>query len=194
MDAPEIALMRAILARAISDLASLLNGAALPGGRHGGPLTPRERAKLRVETIDWFLNPEPSPMSLDVVCKALGKDPEVARSRVRRLLCGRLEVVRRKKVGPDELAEIRHALDGGYTVKQVAETHRLDRGSIRRFRIKFRAERAAHSAKVRNRRAAACRLMCERLKSNQGTRPRFGSSRISSAAETLRPTRAPRSR
>jgi hypothetical protein len=131
--ARSIALWRELFRRAWDDLNALLYGGELPGVEEA------ERAELLAETLDWFLNPAPSPVCLDVVCSHLSLDADVERRKAHDLAHGRTRIkLRKSRLTREQIEAIRIALDAGETTRQIGARFKIDPATVRKHRIKFR--------------------------------------------------------
>jgi hypothetical protein len=137
-------LYRAILHRALDDLTALLNGADIPVGEDGIPLSEGERRELLIETLDWFLGDTPGPCSLESVCDVLKLAAEPIRDNARKLAHGQIRAkIRRKKLTDAQVLYILDSLGRGETAKSLAELFQVDGSTIRKIRIRSRRREAA---------------------------------------------------
>ena len=142
-------LWRALLQRSLADLSALLSGAPLPPDESGRPMTEAERHQLLGETLDWFLNPEPSPVSLEVVCDNLGLNAGDIRRRVRQLAHGDIQVAtRRPKLTDAQRLYVIDALARGQTTRQLAEDFHINPATVRKIRIRHRTRARVEPAKL----------------------------------------------
>lgn len=135
-------LWRGILHRGFDDLNALVHGLEVQKG-DDGLLDESDKIRLLNETLDWFFSDRPSPCSLDVVCQALGLTVEKQRARAQKIVDGEGGRMRRQKLKPDQIEEIRLALDSGRTTKQIAAHFKVDVGTVRKVRIRLRRQAAA---------------------------------------------------
>lgn len=136
-----VRLFRGILHRAFDDLNALSNGLGVQLGDDGLMSEP-DKVRLLNETLDWFFDDRPSPCSLDVVCQALGLTVEKQRRRAQRIVDGEGVKMRRQKLKPDQIEEIRDALNAGGTTREIGARFGIDPGTVRKHRIKFRRQTA----------------------------------------------------
>jgi len=133
----------AILRDSLNDLDALLAGKRRISGDE--ILTEEEaRASLR-ELKDWFLRDVPARCSLDLVCEALRIDSEKVRQRVRNALKERCRArIGRRRLSPEELAELRQLVLLPIRTPELAERFAVDGSTIRKIRIATRAGRARY--------------------------------------------------
>jgi len=127
----------AILRRSFDDLFALINGGEVLE-EEDGPLDESARIRLLQDTLAWFFDDQPSPCSLDVVCEVLGLTVERQRGRARKIIDGDAGNLRRKKLRPAQIEEIRIALNAGESTRQIAARFKIDMGTVRKHRIRFR--------------------------------------------------------
>lgn len=137
-----VRLFRAILHRAFDDLNALVHGLEVQKD-DDGMMSEAEKIALLKETLDWFFDDRPSPCSLDVCCEALGLTVERQRRRAQRIVAGEGEKMRRSKLRPNQIDEIRDALAAGETTKAIGARFKIDPGTVRKVRIRLRRRAAA---------------------------------------------------
>jgi len=138
-------LFRGILLRALDDLNSLLNGYRLYD-ENDTPLTDVQRADLLSDTREWFETADPSVCSLEVVCEALGINPDVQREKARALIRGTVHArTRRYRLSPAQLQDIRRSLSAGQSTRQICERLKIDQSTVRKARIRFRRARVRNA-------------------------------------------------
>ncbi|HKN12809.1 MAG TPA: hypothetical protein VJX68_06385 [Candidatus Binatus sp.] len=137
-------LFRAILWRAFADLNALVHGEQLRDEDEVPWTAPQRRVEL-VDLRDWFLVPDPSPCSLDLVCEMLGLDADGQRAKARQILAGR-RVKRRRRLSPEQLRHVRAALAAGETTRTIGDRLNCDQSTIRKARIRFRREGRKYAA------------------------------------------------
>src|SRR5208337_3308388 len=98
----------------------LLHGQALYD-ENGDALSEQDRRWLLADTEDWFQTADPSVCSLEVVCEALGINPDVQREKARALIRGTVHArTRRYRLSPVQLQDIRRALAKGSGTRAIA--------------------------------------------------------------------------
>lgn len=137
-------LFRAILWRAFADLNALVHGSQLRG-EDQIPWSATQRAAELADLRDWFLVPDPSPCSLDVVCEMLDLNAQAQRAKARAIIAGRRAKTRRR-LGPLQLQDIRTSLAAGETTRQICSRLGVDQSTIRKVRIRFRREGRKYAA------------------------------------------------
>jgi transposase-like protein len=150
------ALYRALLKRALDDLNALWSGASIPNGDTGRPMGVAEREELLMSTFEWFVVPDSSPVSLDVVCDTLNLDAESIRAKARRLVHGDLRAphLRRRKLSPAIRVYVLDSLARGSTTREIAQELSINPATCRKIRIKARRAELARGLTQIHRRTA----------------------------------------
>jgi len=143
-DARCISFYASVLRCALDDLSALLFDAPIPDDDADHPMTFDQRKELFSDTLYFFLNPTPSICSLDTICDALEIDAERIRSRVREVLHlgGEIGTPGRRRLTPDEKAEILSHLAAGESSTRLAARYGMNPASIRKVRIRARRRAA----------------------------------------------------
>jgi hypothetical protein len=132
-------LQHAILKRAFDDLRDLRNHISIEHPDDDRPLNREERAALLDETREFFLGQDRSAYSLDALCDSLDLNAERIRARARRMLAGEPgSELPRRRVTPDETAEILARLAAGESSTRLGARFGIDPATVRKVRIRER--------------------------------------------------------
>lgn len=99
-----------------------------------------ERQQLLDDTLAWFFDGAQSECSLDVVCDAIGIDPDVVRRGVKEIMRGYRPIrPKRRNVSLAARLYVLDSLDRGASPQEIAKDLGTDDSTIRKIRLKRRS-------------------------------------------------------